>query len=163
MIRAALSILVLVATTMPAHAGGCYPSVVKQAVVAQPVYSYAFYFVGQPVREQAVMQKAVQADPLWREFQEFKAWREQYNAQLPAAAQAIHSTVLQATCVKCHSGAEPKGDVRLDGELTDALKLRAMGMVWQGKMPPTGPLANEKAAELFEELLGSQEPQPERR
>lgn len=143
-----------------AEAGGCYSQLSQQvvAVQAQPVYSYALYFVGAPVRQEALAQKAITSDPEYQEFLEFKEWKASrglqtppdiHDERLPLAAPTVVSTM----CIKCHSGEEPKGDLRLDVSLTDDVKLKAMRMVWAGKMPPTAPLNNEQAAQMFEELL----------
>lgn len=146
--------------------GGCFSSCfsqkVVQAVVAPQPISYTYYFVGQPIREQALVQKAVQDDPLWKEFQEFKRWKESGSVDgdqrgplglTGSSTVNPPSTALSRNCLKCHSGEEPKGDLSLEGELPLETRHKMLTMIWSGKMPPTGPLPNEEAAELFNELL----------
>lgn len=172
-----IAITVSLANSSTAQAGGCFSQrVVAQQLVAPVVaypQSYTYYFVGQPIREQAILQKsiiqqsqALQSDPLYQEFLEFKRWREGQNSGQPNQAERLaietqaavsapaHQTIVAITCLKCHSGPEPKGEVSFEGPLSDSMKLKMMQMVWAGKMPPTAPLDNERAAKLFEELLG---------
>lgn len=138
--------------------GGCF-SYRSQAVTtySTPAYSYnyAYYFVGRPIREKALVQKAVEDDPLWQEFQEFKRWRETQSQRPPVMEQ--QTGVLQDTCLKCHSGDEPKGGLDMTGELDAGTKLQMMTKVWRGEMPPNAPLPDDQAAELFNQLLGEGE------
>ena len=68
---------------------------------------------------------------------------EQYRIGAVAPGQPADSPIesqarqiLQASCVKCHSGDSPKGGIRLDGELDVATKLLVDGVVTSGAMPP---------------------------
>lgn len=58
--------------------------------------------------------------------------------------------VLQRSCVKCHTGDNPKGGVALDGELSTAEKLLVANVVQSGEMPP--PPAKELSDEDYASL-----------
>lgn len=78
------------------------------AVVAVPQVSY---FVGAPVRLEALVQQALRADPQYEEFQKWKLRAPQREAIKVEPTYPL----LQAKCARCHSGDQPKGGVTLDG------------------------------------------------
>ena len=86
------------------------------AVVAVPQVSY---FVGAPVRLEALVQQALRADPQYEEFRRWKLQGPQAQREPHPAREAIKVEPtypqLQAKCARCHSGDQPKGGVTLDG------------------------------------------------
>lgn len=66
-------------------------------------------------------------------------------------------SVLSASCMKCHSGDDPKSGVNLDVELNDELRAKIARQVITGAMPPKSPLSNEAKSQLLIELFGSAE------
>lgn len=132
-----------------------------QAVVAQPIYAQPYavnYFVGAPIRVEAIVQQALRADPQWQEFQQFKQWQTLRAHEPQATSQAVASSLIAANCASCHSGAKPAKGLVLDGEtaVTCEQKLAAMKAVRDGKMPPpnkAAALSPEAKGDLLSELL----------
>jgi mono/diheme cytochrome c family protein len=60
--------------------------------------------------------------------------------------------ILQKSCVSCHSGAAPKGDLDLTGSLDVGEKLLIAETVLAGEMPPEGkpPLSDDDAKLLYD-------------
>ena len=138
--------------------------VAVQQVVAVPIIQQQYYFVGAPIRAEAIIEKQKQSDPEWTEFQQFKRW--QNKAELPAQEPAQepdqvpaqpYESVLATKCASCHSGAAPKAGLLLDGTgaLSDALKVRASNAVLEGRMPPKErpPLTDEEYSGVLREIL----------
>lgn len=145
MTRLLLTVLAF-SITATAHAGNCYQQAVK--AYAAPYYvqkAQVYYYVGANIRTAAILEAEKAADPEWRQFQEFKRFREEWEAfkqqqsqQPPPGAQAQQApqTQIQASCVRCHSGAEPKGGRDFSG-LLSADDLKAIKEILpSGKMPP---------------------------
>lgn len=136
-----------------------------QAIVAQPlVYPSINYFVGAPVRVEALVTKALEADPQYAEFQKFRQWQALTQAQRIAEPERAIATVLKAKCATCHGGATPKKGLLFDGSapLTAEQAIQAMRMVQAGKMPPPekAKLSAEEAGDVFSELLDLSKPVP---
>lgn len=123
------------------------------------------YFVGAPVRVEAIVQKALRDDTEYAEFKRFKQWQAgQANQQTVAQAPAlpppgnVDSTAWRNHCIRCHSGENAKGHFRLDVPLDADSLLLAMQKVKDGSMPPKKLLT---AAERCDVLLGLLELQGE--
>lgn len=129
----------------------------KQAAVVQPViYPQVSYFVGQPIRVEAIVQKALREDPQWEQFQQFKQWQALRHAEPPAPA--LVSSLIATKCGSCHSGAKPAKGLVLDGEtaVTCEQKVDAMKAVRDGVMPPpskAAALSPEEKGDVLSELL----------
>lgn len=138
---------------------------VQQLVAAPIVYPQVNYFVGAPIRVEAIVQRSLQENPEYAEFQRFRAWKQELerkptvgeplNKPIETIPQTIPTSLLVARCSQCHSGDNPKGGLLLDGtaELTCDQALRAMKMVQAGKMPPKNKLTPEDAGGVFQDLL----------
>ena len=132
-----------------------------QAVVAQPIYAQPYavnYFVGAPIRVEAIVQQALRADPQWQEFQQFKEWQALQAHPAEATPQAVSASLIAAKCASCHSGPKPAKGLVLDGEtaVTCEQKLAAMKAVRDGVMPPpnkAAALSPEEKGDLLSELL----------
>lgn len=84
------------------------------------------------------------------EYQEFLAWRASR-----VKPQSIPQTAIQRSCVQCHSGPSPKGKLDLSGDLSDTVRLKSVGRIVRGEMPPTAkktPLTADAVGKLIEEL-----------
>ena len=121
-------------------AGDCVPLFQKShhraQVVAYP--AHFSYFVGAPVRVEALVQKELQKDPLWKEFQAFKAFRAQQAKEGTQEQKGPVSSFLKATCGRCHSGPEPKAGLILDG---------------------SAPIAHETVTQVLSWLSGIEQPE----
>lgn len=111
--KAAAILLALIPATASAQCGQFFRQrVVVQhhaaAVVAVPQVSY---FVGAPVRLEALVQQALRADPQYEEFRQWKLRAPQREAIKVEPTYPM----LAAKCARCHSGDQPKGGVTLDG------------------------------------------------
>jgi hypothetical protein len=101
------------------------------------------------------------------EFEAFRQWRQSQRGERanPAAAAepnvtrpsaSVSQAPLMAThCLKCHSGAQAKGAVRLDGVLSNEQRLAAIRAVLAGDMPKGKPLESDVLGELLFELSQS--------
>lgn len=151
---------------VPVQAGVCR-TCVKQQVVAPYIQPQVQYFVGAPLRQQAV--QTYQDN--YQEFQQFRAWQQNQRQQLQAPPQ-VHDcptcnpqpqlapeqhSVIKQNCSKCHSGDNPKGDLWLDGTvpLNAEKRDRIMRKIYQGKMPPKNPLDDETLNLMIEKLYGA--------
>lgn len=152
-----------------------HAAVVQQQVVsyAVPVVANQYYFVGAPLRTEAIVQKAMQDDPDYAEFQEFKKWKwnrkqAEMHPQKPAPQVPDNNvppqeplpnpatSVLTAKCAECHRGAAPKAGILLDGTalIPCELKERIMKSVLTNKMPKDRePLTGEELGRLVDELF----------
>lgn len=152
-----------------------------QQVVAPVVYPQISYFVGQPIRVEAIVQQALRQDPGYAEYQKFKAWQagqvlsaqqaQVQSAQQPAdplnkptetIPENIPAALLTTKCGTCHGGDAPKKGLLLDGsaKLTCEQMARAMKRVQDGSMPPKGALTPEERGDVFQELLDLTEEKP---
>lgn len=179
MIRQALLYLLLLLVTIAgaayATAGGpC--NVISSRVVSSPVVTYSaahsyaqaaqvFYFVGQPIRAEAVVQHARERDPDYQQFAEFKrflefqrATREEAQKQ-PEQAKAdakSNNKILAAKCAECHNAKNSGGGIDLSGAVpldADA-KAAIMSSVLSGRMPQNRePLTAQELGELVNSLF----------
>ncbi len=134
--------------TAPAFAAPrCY--VQRQAIVAHHQAYVApvaiNYFVGQPIRAEAIVEKALRSDPDYEAFKRFKQWKQiengrpaadrsgmtadnsTHNSDISGGSSNIHPApsdsnipdnvipILYKHCGGCHSGAAPKAGLLLDG------------------------------------------------
>lgn len=160
--------------SMACGGGVCQPYVARQKVVATYAAPYVvpanvFYFVGQTVRESAIVQKQLNQDPMYSEFLRFKEWQaQQATAEQP---QPMQQNAVQQHCAMCHGTAEPKGGFYLDGQpgLSAEAITRAIRMIAADKMPPPTSghrLTREEKNALLTTLLSleagqSEQPPPE--
>lgn len=173
MIRSSLVACVLLTLTGHSLAGDCRVtgatnSLPHAAVAPLVAYPTVNYFVGRPVRIEAIAKKAIKDDPDYREFLEFKKWKaaqgtQKQNVTAPAAHQ---QTLLRTTCGKCHGGATPAGAFSFDG--THAITSDKFEQIikWaSGKVKPTGDtmpgvmeklIKEKKTAQLLSELIDLQ-------
>lgn len=151
---AAIILLLLMLCASSALAGG--PHYARQQAFQHHYQPYVInWFVGAPVRVEALVQKALREDKDWQEFQQFKTWKAlAAEAHEPPDLPGPQPARLFA-CAQCHSGDKPKGGLLLDGSapLTAAQALKAMRMVQLGEMPPKKKLTAEEAGQVFSDLL----------
>jgi hypothetical protein len=148
--------------------------VAVQQVVAYPQVSY---FVGAPIRVEALVQQALRTDPDYEAFQKFRQWQSMTDASrvatAPPAGQGTQESsdtspepapLLAQSCSKCHSGATPKAGLIIDGHtpLTAEQALHAMRRIQAGEMPPKVLLSPEEAGAAFSELLELSKPEAEK-
>ena len=155
-----------------------------QQIVAQPYAAPIYYQIGQSVQREAVDTLQFRHSEEYIELQQlrgFKAGVEAVTASgdrpsspaglatkggdNPAGAEQPAS-MLKATCAKCHSGDEPKGDLWLDGTVPldgpDAAVKRdaIVRAIRTGHMPPKLPegerLSPETLDAIEDELYGVQ-------
>jgi hypothetical protein len=156
--------MILAAFVAPAQAGNCGVLYRQQQVRQHHVYQQAIvhapahYSVALDIQLDAVAQRI--ADKV-------EALQQKRQAQTRPVGPA-QATVLAAKCARCHSGAEPKGGVLLDGSpLTSADKWRIVEILGAGKDVPqamktlvAGMAAEDKGA-ITDELVAIPEPPPE--
>lgn len=136
-----------------------------------PIQQYVSYFVGAPIRAEAIVQKAMNDDPEYQEFRAFKRWREARNAansepqlpELPALPSGPEEpgageSIIVQTCTKCHSGNTPRGGLLLDSlesiyAVDCETRLLAMQRVAEGSMPPKSALSADERGSLVAEFL----------
>lgn len=151
-----------------AHAGG-YGD--YRQTYAQPLVQ-TYYFVGQPLRAAAIVEAEKRSDPDYQSFLQYKQFKSEFEAfqqyqklqaaQSPAQPQAVQAPASQmvTSCARCHSGAEPKGGLVLDGKTPlapDALKSIRTKLA-KGEMPPAGSpeakaTTNEQAGAILLEAI----------
>ena len=156
-----------------ATAGGpC--NVISSRVVSSPVVTYSaahsyaqaaqvFYFVGQPIRADAVVQHARDRDPDYQQFAEFKrflefqrATREEAQQQAAPVAAKSDYKILAAKCAECHNSQKSGGGFDLSGSVPlDAdTKAAVMSSVLSGRMPQNRePLTAQELGELVNSLF----------
>lgn len=69
------------------------------------------------------------------------------------AHEAPPPTLVQRTCVKCHSGPEPKGKLDLSGELSPEQRLKAIGRLLADDLAKRMPKGKEIDAEMRGKLI----------
>lgn len=141
-----------------------------------------FYSVGQDVRQgpnNAIVQ--AESQRIQREYQrltesmrEFSQFQEQQPQTIVLKLEAatvqqqqvttehcqveqteqtrFNQTAFPQACMKCHTGANAKGDFHLDA-LTCKDKLRAIEQIVAGTMPPSGPLQGEEKTAAVNAIL----------
>lgn len=126
---------------------------------SQAVFPTVNYFVGAPIRLQALVKQELQADPLYNEFQEFKRF-QQYQQQrqlspLQSTTRQLDQPIslVEKNCAKCHSGPSPKGEFSIDGQFTAIERDIAARMVILGKMPKSIELSPADKGDIIKEIL----------
>lgn len=128
-----------------------------QKVIAAPIVNQqVYYFVGQPIRADAIIQKAMNDDPQYQSFLQYKQNLAAIQAQkeAPAAPEQVQS-ILAKKCASCHSGPTPPKGVLLDGTapISPLLAERIDASVKNGSMPKDRPhLTPEEKKQLALEL-----------
>lgn len=114
MIRVVAVMAVLLPATASAQCGQFFQQrvVVHQQAAAIVSVPQVSYFVGAPIRVEALVQQALRADP---EYQAFQRWKLQGPEAQRESLKVETYPLLAAKCAKCHSGDQPKGGVTLDG------------------------------------------------
>ncbi len=151
-----VAMVLLFHSTRPVYGGDCR----RILQVAQPLQQF-FYFVGQPVRLEAVLEKQQRDDPRYREFLEFKAFKKRLALQAKNTPKAELKTerpsLLQRKCGRCHTGPKPRGGIRFDENQTlpAGQIIKAQRMMLAGEMPPASDvrLSPEEMGDLIQELL----------
>ena len=136
-------IFIAVLVANHADAGGFYYQRYYQPKYA--VQQFQAYYVGAPVRIEAMVQAEMQSSPEYQEFQQYKEFRgefeafmqwKQQQAAIPADALPQQLSAMDRSCVRCHSGDEPKGSIDLTGAI-DADTLKALKTaILEDRMPP---------------------------
>jgi len=133
---------------------------IVQQVVAVPIYRNQYYFVGSPIRAEAIIQKAMQDDPAYQSFLQYKQnlaaiqSGHKHRAEDPPATNQVVS-VLDRKCASCHSGDKPGAGILLDGTgpLSPDMMTRIKTSVDSGKMPKSRPpLTAEEKSVLAQEM-----------
>jgi mono/diheme cytochrome c family protein len=167
--RITFPICIALAFATFAFAGDDRLGQVKSSVHSGPYFPAPqfFYFVGQPVRIEALVEAEKRRDGEYREFLEFKKFRAKFEAYrnrgaAKPAGERDHPVdpnasvaVLASRCSSCHGGAAPEGGFFLDGRhaLTASQITAAQRRVLRGEMPPTGKLPDEEINSVLRELL----------
>lgn len=166
MTRILLVALVCLSPTL-ARADGCYQQSFSRSYAVKsyvaPVYQQSFiaYYVGAPIRVEAMVQAELKTNPDYQEFksyQEFKGefesflkWKQSQSA-VPSGALPSQQSLLASRCNRCHSGENPKGGRDFSGSLT-ADDLKAIKEILpKGSMPPQN---SPEAKDFTNELAGS--------
>lgn len=148
---------------------GCQVAAVKQvyaAPVVKQVYAkqavqyvpqHVYYFVGAPLRADAVVEYQKQRDPDYQQFQAFKEflqYQQLQAQQAPEQPQHAVGAVLSSKCVGCHNQTKSAGGIALDGPLDAAMKEQVMESVLDERMPKgRAPLTPEELGGLIDELF----------
>ncbi len=156
LVMGSAAMVLLLQNARPSYGGGCR----RIVQVAQPLQQF-FYFVGQPVRLEAVLEKQQRDDPSYQEFLEFKQYRKrlalQTNNTPKAELKAERPSLLQRKCGRCHTGPKPRGGIRFDEKQTLPAEqiINAQRMMLAGEMPPASDarLSPEEMGDLIQELL----------
>jgi len=170
--RALLAVALVGVVATSSDAGDCRATFVTNsnhaAVAPLVAYPTVNYFVGRPVRIEAITKKAIKDDPEYREFLEFKKWKAAKGAapQKRENVAARRQTLLQTTCGKCHGGATPSGAFAFDGTQGISAEKFEMIVKWaSGKVKPKGAtmpgviqklIDEKKTAQLLSELIDLQ-------
>lgn len=153
MTRLLIVLLAVAANPSASFAGGCYQKAfVKSYAVAVAPVVQQYYFVGAPIRAEAIVEAEMKSDPEYQDFLDFKAWKagKQAPPAVPDGALAAKATVIDARCIRCHSGPEPKGGHDFTTISPDELKL-IKEILPTGAMPPP---KSEEAKGFTNELAG---------
>lgn len=138
--------------------------VVHQQAYASPVVSqHVYYFVGAPVRAEALVEEAKLADPDYQEFLRFKQFQQQlrehghHDGETPPPEPAPPrfsqtASVVKTSCISCHSGQGAKGGLDLTRPIDEGTKWRMFMRAADGSMPPNKSLPDEQLRELLIEL-----------
>jgi hypothetical protein len=149
------------------------PHVVQQAIVDEhyvaPVSPVVNYFVGAPVRMEAMIAAELKSDPAWQEFQEFRALRSSAGNAAhsppcdceaatppptppPGAFSQSALPALDSTCIKCHSPDVAKGGFAIGDRLEFGTKQAMADAVSSGSMPKGRTLTDAEKAVLLAEI-----------
>lgn len=117
--------------------------IVQQHVGAIQALPIAVWQVAPEVRSQAL---AYKSDPLYKEFMEFKKWKE--NQHAPTKTEPVRKEVtvggnlLEATCGRCHTGANPAGGFSFNGKFRMQPETFEKVTLWlTGAVKPPGKMA----------------------
>jgi hypothetical protein len=161
-----LAVLAMLACAAPAFAG--HPCRVVQQVHHAHHAAYVApvsinYFVGQPIREQAIVQKTLRDDPEYAELQRFKQWKSLANGQpvAPEAPDGSPALTIKAKCALCHSGQNAKGGITLDGtQAVDDATFRSFSRMYltgadvpKAMQPLMAKLTADEGSAVLAELL----------
>lgn len=191
-VAAVLAILIALSLAGMAQAGTVcrVQKVVAHQQYVAPVLAPVYYQIGQSVQQEAVATQQFRHSDEYIELQQLRGFKAGVDAVAsvsgdrpssppqpashpghPAATEegqttppAPSASMLQQTCVKCHSGETPKGDLWLDGTVSlegpDAATKRdaIVSAIRTGRMPPNLPdgerLPPEKIDAIEDELYG---------
>lgn len=148
--------------------------IVERVVVEEvPEYAEVYYFVGQPLRIQALMELEKEAD-----YAEYLRWKSNSiskqavtgDKECPTCPPAEPTPptnnsdtsvninpgtkIIEQTCAKCHSGATPKAQLTITNDAhldLDTFK-KARNMVLSGKMPKGTKLSEAEKDRVLVEL-----------
>lgn len=115
-----------------------------QAVVHQPIYAQPYavnYFVGAPIRVEALVTQALRSDPDYAEFQKFRQWKSTATGDVVAPSQPLTGApalLIKTKCASCHTGDDAAGGLILDGSvaISDATYRRFSRMYMLGEKVP---------------------------
>lgn len=143
-----------------------------QAVVQHQAYVQPYavnYFVGAPIRFEALVTKALREDPDYQEFQKFRAWKSvasglEVAPSLPLTGEP--DLLIKHKCASCHAGDKAAGDIVLDGSMavSDATyrsfsRMFVLGADVPPKMKPLlGELKDAEGSAILAELLKLEPP-----
>ena len=134
-----------------------------QHVQAVQAVQQFYYFVGAPVRVEALVEKALRKDPRWKEFQAYKANQGPQREEQGTTQPAVRS-YLKLNCGRCHSGPEPKAGLIIDGSAPIESETVTKVLSWvAGIEKPDGDtmrgvvqrIKDEDKPKLMDELLRS--------
>lgn len=114
--------MMLVWITAPAHAANCGQFFVqKQVAYVAPVYAayvqpQVYYQAGRDLELRAAVREALRAELPQALTQAMIAPGVQQVRQQQTGPQTNGGSVFVAKCARCHTGANPKGQVTLDGQ-----------------------------------------------
>lgn len=152
--------LALIALLIPsiAHAGNCgHFFAVKQVVAVAPVYAAPIYYqAGVGIEQDALAAKVARIV--------VGQLRAELNAPQQIRQQQTRPSALAQHCAKCHSGANPKAGVVLDGstgiacfQITAALRA-----ISTDTMPKDHKLTPDQKGAVMQELLDLEADRPTR-
>lgn len=158
-----IRVLALTLLCSTAMADNCHIQAVQQVIIPPSIS----YFVGAPVRVQAIVQKQLRSDPDYAEFQQFKAWKAKQKGEAQQINQPVKAKgILSTTCAQCHGKAVAAGGFSFNGTSAISAEHFQKIVTWvSGKVEPPGPkmkgvikslIDKRQTAQLLSELIDLQ-------
>lgn len=144
------------------HGGYVRPTHAYRAHAAVPPVQF-FYFVGQPVRIEALVAAEIRRTRDDAYFPQLPQARREANVYPPSAPVTVlgNGAALARRCTACHRGPAPEGGLSLEGATLSAEQITAaQRRVLRGEMPPAERLAPEEAAAVVQDLLRLEQARP---
>lgn len=110
-----------------------------------------------PAQHSVSQQSPTRDQQLWNEFEQFRQWKQSRASQSPLTTPPLQKQfpLIKQSCLQCHSGTNPKGNLSLDANPPQHIRLRAIRAIITGQMPPESTLTPQQRGKLLLELATS--------